>query len=204
MIENNIIKNYDNIIFFKKFFNSINEMNIEDKKIYLNNEKNNTFEKLIFLLKIKSVSINNEIKKEILSFVKDNLILISNPNKSIEFLKIADISNINFWRNSFNNIKDSKNIVLRDSLVKKIYQFSILGILTLDKIKGSIKNSKNKSISKFIIQAKINLFKKNPKIKDNEKEYNTIILNVLNIQQEKLFNNEDIKILVKDKSITRI
>ncbi len=204
MIENNIIKNYDNIIFFKKFFNSINEMNIEDKKIYLNNEKNNTFEKLIFLLKIKSVSINNEIKKEILSFVKDNLILISNPNKSIEFLKIADISNINFWRNSFNNIKDSKNIVLRDSLVKKIYQFSILGILTLDKIKGSIKNSKNKSISKFIIQAKINLFKKNPKIKDNEKEYNTIISNVLNIQQEKLFNNEDIKILVKDKSITRI
>ncbi len=204
MIENNIIKNYDNIIFFKKFFNSINEMNIEDKKIYLNNEKNNTFEKLIFLLKIKSVSINNEIKKEILSFVKDNLIFISNPNKSIEFLKIADISNINFWKNSFNNIKDSKNIILKDSLVKKIYQFSILGILTLDKIKGSIKNSKNKSISKFIIQAKINLFKKNPKIKDNEKEYNTIISNILNIQQEKLFNNEDIKILVKDKSITRI
>lgn len=204
MIENNIIKNYDNIIFFKNFFNSINEMNIEDKKIYLNNEKNNTFEKLIFLLKIKSVSINNEIKKEILSFVKDNLIFISNPNKSIEFLKIADISNINFWKNSFNNIKDSKNIILKDSLVKKIYQFSILGILTLDKIKGSIKNSKNKSISKFIIQAKINLFKKNPKIKDNEKEYNTIISNVLNIQQEKLFNNEDIKILVKDKSITRI
>ena len=171
---------------------------------YLNNEKNNTFEKLIFLLKIKSVSINNEIKKEILSFVKDNLIFISNPNKSIEFLKIADISNINFWKNSFNNIKDSKNIILKDSLVKKIYQFSILGILTLDKIKGSIKNSKNKSISKFIIQAKINLFKKNPKIKDNEKEYNTIISNILNIQQEKLFNNEDIKILVKDKSITRI
>ena len=85
----------------------------------------------------------------------DNLIFISNPNKSIEFLKIADISNINFWKNSFNNIKDSKNIILKDSLVKKIYQFSILGILTLDKIKGSIKNSKNKSISKFIHNWKI-------------------------------------------------